>query len=141
MKKQLHIFVAEDDEDDRYFIKSAFNTIAPDVQLHFAKHGADLVSGLEQLIETGKPLPSLILLDLNMPVMGGKDALEIIKKHPALKAIPVIIFSTTTNQVDISFSYDAGANTFITKPSNYKTLEDMLRAIYEYWYAIASLKH
>lgn len=73
--------------------------------------------------------------------MGGKAALDQIKKHPVFKSIPVIIFSTTTNKVDISYSYDAGANTFITKPSTYQSLEDMMKSVYKYWHSIASLKH
>lgn len=141
MRKHLYIIVADDDEDDRYFIKTAFESFTSQVKLHFAENGVALLQWLEQLHSSNEPFPSLILLDLNMPVMDGKNALGIIKKHPAFKSIPVIIFSTTANKADIANSYDAGANTFITKPSTYQSLEEMMKGIYAYWHEIATRKH
>lgn len=140
MRKPLHILVADDDEDDRYLIRHAFHALASHVFLHFVEHGAALIKRLEDLYHQSQPMPSLILLDLNMPVMDGKEALQFIKKHHIFKSIPVIIFSTTSNQHDIAFSYEAGANTFITKPHTYTSLENMAKAIYDYWFSLATLK-
>ena len=85
------------------------------------------------------PLPGLILLDLNLPGVDGREVLEKIKADPKLKRIPVIVLTTSTREQDIVRTYDLGVNTFITKPVQFEDFIRVVAAIKEYWIAIATL--
>lgn len=129
------ILVADDDEDDRLLIKEAFAGNCPCIKLEFAEDGVEL---LEQLQNNPKR-PSLILLDLNMPRMGGIEALKHIKSDNELKDIPVLVFTTSDDQKVLSESYCAGANSFITKPNTFERLSDMVTVVSQYWCKVVSL--
>jgi len=77
--------------------------------------------------------PDLILLDLNLPKMDGREVLLRIKEDPALKTIPVIILSTSESEVDITNSYQLQANCFITKPVEYDAFESLVQSISDFW--------
>lgn len=85
------------------------------------------------------PLPGLILLDLNLPGVDGREVLEKIKADPKLKRIPVIVLTTSTREQDIVRTYDLGVNTFITKPVQFEDFIRIVAAIKEYWIGIATL--
>ena len=78
-------------------------------------------------------LPAIILLDLNMPGTDGRSVLETLKQDPQLFKIPVIIFTTSSNDEDIEECYRLGANSYVTKPINYSALEEKVRLIVRYW--------
>lgn len=84
-------------------------------------------------------LPGLILLDLNLPKVDGREVLQRIKADPRLKRIPVIILTTSTHEEDILRTYDLGVNTFITKPVQFDDFIRVVAAIKEYWIGIATL--
>ena len=86
-----------------------------------------------------EPLPGLILLDLNLPGVDGREVLEKIKADPKLKRIPVIVLTTSTREQDIVRTYDLGVNTFITKPVQFEDFIRIVAAIKEYWIGIATL--
>ena len=102
---------------------------------------ADVLGALPQaLIEAGADvrlvlpgLPAIILLDLNMPGTDGRTVLKILKQDPQLFKIPVIIFTTSSNNEDIEECYRLGANSYVTKPINYSALEEKVCLIVRYW--------
>ena len=83
--------------------------------------------------------PGLILLDLNMPKIDGREALKIIKSDKDLRRIPVVILTTSKTQNDIFESYDLGVNSFISKPVHYDHLIEIAREIANYWFRTVSL--
>ena len=113
--KDLLIYSVDDDKDERFFIKEAFTDFVDADQLRFFGNGVELIDSLNT--HTG-PLPDFILMDLNMPLMNGREALEIIKKNPLWKDIPVIIFSTSNYEKDIANCLALGAKKYICKPAS-----------------------
>jgi CheY-like chemotaxis protein len=85
------------------------------------------------------PLPDLILLDLNMPRMDGREALREIKLDPKLWRIPIVVLTTSAVEEDILRSYDLGASSFITKPVTFESLITVVRAVTDYWFNIVRL--
>jgi len=125
-----YILAADDDLDDQELIKDAlsdsdFNTD----KLRFVSDGEELMSTLIN----ADSLPSIILLDLNMPKKNGREALAEIKANTSLRHIPVIIFSTSDSTLDIKECYSLGTNAYMTKPNNYKDLVETMQILLDYW--------
>jgi CheY-like chemotaxis protein len=127
--------MAEDDPDDRLLLEQAFKDVHLPVELRFVEDGEDLMSYLHRRSHYSDParfpLPTIILLDLNMPRKDGRQALEEIKADPDLQKIPVIVWTTSDLDEDIQRCREAGADTYITKPMSYsgllETVEDLCR--------------
>jgi len=140
--KQPYILVAEDDDDDRVLIESAFQENGYGNVIKFVDNGAELVNYLKKA-GADKPstrnLPVFVLLDLNMPKKDGREALKEIKENKSLKKIPVIIFTTTRNEIEIAKCYELGANSYIVKPSLFKDLVATIQGLYSYWFKISSI--
>ena len=81
----------------------------------------------------------MILLDLNMPRMDGREALEQIKADPTLRPIPVVVLTTSQAEEDIYRSYDLGASSFISKPVTFTALVEVMRGLGRYWFEIVHL--
>lgn len=113
----------DDDEDDQHIFLSALKELTLSIVCHVASNGR---KALEHL-NSGAVKPELIFLDLNMPVMNGQQFLQLIKQDAALKKIPVIIFSTSSNPVTIEEVMELGARDFITKPDHFDQLREILR--------------
>jgi CheY-like chemotaxis protein len=131
MNSKNPIVIVDDDSDDRGLIKDAFleNNADKDFVL---LESADLF--LEYLrTAADSELPSLILLDLNMPGKDGREALKEIKKDSKFRHIPVIVFSTSSLDKDRIISYELGANCFLTKPSSYQEMIYLTDAIVKLW--------
>jgi len=139
----VRIVVAEDDVDDRLLIEDAFSESNVEADVHFVEDGEELLAFLRREGKweslRGEPYPGLVLLDLNMPRMDGREALKQIKSDQDLRCIPVVIFSTSRAQEDIADSYGAGANSFISKPVSFEGLLDIVRGLKKYWGEIAEL--
>jgi CheY-like chemotaxis protein len=137
------LLLAEDDPDDRMMIRDALMEDRVVNELHEVADGEELLAYLrrEGRYETlrDQPLPGLILLDLNMPRMDGREALEVIKHDPKLRKIPVVVLTTSKAEEDIVRSYDSGANSFIAKPVTFSALVDLMRLIGKYWVQIVEL--
>ena len=141
----ITILMADDDEDDRLLALDALKEGRVLNNLHCVEDGVEL---LEYLRREGKfadpatsPRPSLILLDLNMPRMNGREALQHIKADPNLRSIPVVILTTSKEEEDMIRGYDLGAASYITKPVNFEGLVDLMRAIGRYWIEFVELPH
>jgi two-component system, response regulator len=130
------VVVAEDDEDDRLLIEQAFSSSCQCLKLHFAHDGLEL---LEYLKNGGVAKPCLILIDLNMPKMGGIEALERIRSDARLKDIPVIVLTTSDEEDSVVTTYCKGANSYIRKPMLFSELEHIVDIIGKYWCQIVLL--
>jgi len=84
-------------------------------------------------------LPGFILLDLNMPKKDGREVLKELKQHPVFKKIPVIVFTTTKNEIEIKRCYELGANSYIVKPISFDALLKVVENIRSYWFHTASI--
>lgn len=131
-KKNLDIIVTEDDPDDRMLIADALRENNWPGAITFVEDGELLLDELKRRKEY-KKLPALIFLDLNMPRMDGRQALNYIKSDNEIKHIPVIVMTTSSSMDDVLYSYKAGSNTFFTKPSNYPELSAIIRSVKTYW--------
>ena len=94
---------------------------------------------LKSEIENNKTSPDLILLDINMPIMDGFEFLDNIKSAERTKHIPVIVFTTSSSNVDVMKSYQKYANSYIVKPSNLDELMEVAKSIKTFWTKTASL--
>lgn len=141
-KKSIPILIADDDMDDCDMIREALNESRLLNEVHFVHNGEQLLSFLYGKCELDPPekkLPGLILLDLNMPKMDGREVLKELKQHPEFHQIPVIVLTTSQAEEDIIRSYNLGANSFITKPIEFQNLVQVMRDIGRYWFEIVEL--
>lgn len=138
----VNILMADDDADDRMLMKEALEENNLNNKLCFVEDGAEL---MDYLYKKGKFLtveterPGLILLDLNMPRIDGREALRLIKSDPALKRIPVIVLTTSKADDDIERTYDLGVNSYISKPANFSDLVKVAQQISYYWFRTVEL--
>lgn len=135
------VLIAEDDPDDRMLIRDALEDSRLLSDQYFVQDGEELLEFLRQegRYAGGTPRPEVILLDLNMPRKDGREALQEIKSDPNLRRIPVIVFTTSKAEEDIIKSYDLGASSYISKPSSYESLIELLRTFGRYWFEVVSL--
>lgn len=141
--KPITILVADDDADDRMLIKEAFIESKLTNELNFVTDGVEL---MEYLRHEGKyqdrvsaPRPGLILLDLNMPRMDGREALSALKDDPHLKNIPVVVLTTSRADEDILRTYDLGVSSYISKPVSFEGLLEVVKVLSAYWIQIVEL--
>jgi CheY-like chemotaxis protein len=143
-KIPITILVCDDDEDDRMLTQQALEDAHISNSVRFVEDGEQLLDYLYQrgayAGEMGKaPRPGLILLDLNMPKIDGREALKTIKGDPTLKDIPVVVLSTSRLDEDIARSYQLGVNSFITKPVTFSGLVEAMNVLGRYWLEIVEL--
>jgi len=136
---QIRILLADDDEDDRMMARDALETSLLTNPLDEVVDGIELLEHLDRLLETGDPLPGLILLDLNMPRMDGREALAEIKGNPALRHIPVVVLTTSKAEEDVYRTYDLGVNSFISKPISFEGLVEVISQLGRYWLEMVEL--
>ena len=139
----IRILMADDDEDDRLIFRDAVEVACLSNPIDFVVDGEEL---LDYLRRKGRyangdapPLPDLILLDLNMPKMDGREALAEIKADPAIRNIPVIVLTTSKAEEDVLRTYDMGASSFVTKPVTFESLVEVVRGLSNYWIGIVRL--
>ena len=142
-KNTVTLLIAEDDPEDRLLTEEALED-AGFIQLsYFVEDGEELLDflkrrGVYQHL-MGEKLPRLIMLDLNMPRLDGREALKEIKSDPELKRIPVVAFTTSKSEEDILKTYDLGVSSFITKPVSYDDLVKIMKAVDAYWFNFVQL--
>lgn len=135
--KTCPILMAEDDEDDRFLVQKAMEKNQVPNPLVIVPDGEEL---LDYLHRRGRfsglaaaTAPCLILLDLNMPRMDGRQALKFIKSDEKLKKIPIVVLTTSPSPEDLDGSYDVGANSYIRKPSSFDGLVKAVLSLKQYW--------
>lgn len=135
--QNITILIADDDEDDIRLVTDALKAIGATLDLRYVENGQKLLEYLHRQgaysVVSSSPCPTLILLDLNMPIKDGREALAEIKADPQLRHIPIVVLTTSEAKEDIQASYELGVNSFITKPTTYTGLKKLMRTLYEYW--------
>ena len=121
-----HYLIIDDDDDDQSLLKEAFEEIDPVIICDSALNG---VEGLLMLRSGMITRPKIIFADLNMPRMGGKQFLTVLKKDVGLKDIPVVIYYTSSDEAEIKLLINLGAYTFLIKSSNYSDMVIKLREV------------
>jgi chemotaxis family two-component system response regulator Rcp1 len=135
----IDLLLVEDHPGDVRLTKEAFQHCGA-MRLHHAWNGLEAIAFLRQeLGYAHAPRPDLILLDLNMPKMGGIEALAIIKDDGELKAIPTIILTSTDSDTDIIACYRLGANCCLRKPTDWEAFDRLLTSIDAFWLTRAQL--
>lgn len=137
---RLTILMADDDEDDRDLALDAFQDAGLDGEIRFVQDGQHLLDFLRvQERQLQNERPGIIVLDLNMPRMDGREALSEIKSDDALCEIPVVVLTTSNDAEDVSRCYCAGASSFIAKPVTHAGLVDVMRHLKDYWFDCVEL--
>ena len=143
IRRSFLILMADDDEDDRLFAKEAFEENLLLNELRFVNDGVELLDYLKRRNQYAdaahSPQPDLILLDLNMPKMDGREALKQIKSDPMLRSIPVVMLTTSKAEQDVLQSYDLGVNCFITKPVLFVDFIKVVSTLGHYWFDLVQL--
>ena len=139
-ERMLQVLVVEDDLGDVALVESAFSEHSIPSSLHHVADGAEAMAFLRhEAPYQAAPRPDLILLDLNMPRVDGREVLDRIKADDQLKAIPTIVFTTSASVNDVSASYAAHANAYVTKPMNLDEYERVVVEIRNFYGHTAAL--
>ena len=141
--RAITILLADDDPDDRMLAQDAFDESRLGNPFEMVEDGEQLMDYLHSRGkysgDAARPLPGLILLDLNMPKKDGREALKEIKSCPELRRIPVVVLTTSKAEEDILRTYDLGVNSFVVKPVTFEALVDVLKTFGKYWFEIVEL--
>jgi CheY-like chemotaxis protein len=136
------VLVVEDSAEDFTALGRAFRKHAlqnPVLRCEDGDQALTYLQGYGKAIGWPTTLPAIVLLDLNLPGTDGRAVLQILKQDPLLHSIPVIVFSTSSNQRDIEDCYRLGANSYLTKPIEYSALEEKIRLTISYWLGTSEL--
>jgi CheY-like chemotaxis protein len=138
--RHRNILLVEDNPGDVMLTEEALREADTTVRLHVVEDGTGALAFLRGEGEhAGAPPPDLVLLDLNLPGMDGREVLERMRADARLRSIPVVVLSTSDAGSDVSKCHELGANSYVKKPTQ---LEDFFRAvqrIWEYWFTLAKL--
>ena len=132
----ITILLVEDDPGDVVLVREAFEHDKVRNELRVASDG---VYALEQLRDLERPLPDLILLDLNLPRMDGRELLAEIRKDPRLTRIPVVVLTTSDAEADIVRSYELHANAYVTKPVDLNRFLKVVQEIDNFFVTVVKL--
>lgn len=135
----IEILLVEDNRGDVFMTKRALKSGKVLHNLHVANDGEAALAFLHDVEYGQAPRPDLIVLDLNLPKVNGREVLEKIKSNDALASIPVVVLTTSKSEEDILRSYELHANSFITKPVDWQQFVNVIRFIEEYWFTVVKL--
>jgi len=137
------VLLIEDSPADREIIRRAFRASEGEYDLRIVSDGE---TALDYLFHRGgsetagaHPPPDLILVDLNLPNLSGRELIHIIRNYPELRHIPIVVLTTSHAPNDILDCYRLGANSFLTKPSSFDAVVEMIRQTCRYWFSTATL--
>jgi two-component system, chemotaxis family, response regulator Rcp1 len=138
--KPIEILLVEDSPSDAALTKEALE--AGKIANHLS-HVVDGVEAMDYLRQKGRfakaTRPDLMMLDLNLPRKDGREVLRELKNDPSLKAIPVIVLTTSRSDKDILQSYQLNANCYITKPVDFQHFIDVVKSIKQFWLTVVTL--
>jgi chemotaxis family two-component system response regulator Rcp1 len=130
----IEVLLIEDSPGDVRLTKEAFRAANQAIHLHVASDGVEAMAFLNREgAHAQAPRPDLILLDLNLPRMDGREVLAQIKQHEFLRTIPTVILTTSDAEVDIAKSYQLQANCYLNKPVQLDAFEGLVRSINDFW--------
>ena len=134
MQSPIELLLVEDNQGDVEMIKLAFRDGTPTCHIWVANDGMEALDFLHKQGKfTDAPMPQLILLDLNMPRMDGKQFLEVVKAEAELKAIPVIMLTSSQSPSDIKACYERHASCYVVKPFDVQEFSDTVRQVVRFW--------
>ena len=130
----IDVLLVEDSAGDVRLMREAFHDANRDIRLHVASDGLEAMAFLKRTgANVDAPRPDLILLDLNLPKMDGREVLALVKEDLNLKMIPTVILTTSDAEADIAKSYELQANCYLRKPVELDKFEQLVRNINEFW--------
>jgi CheY-like chemotaxis protein len=131
------VLLVEDEDDDIFFVQKAFEKAGIKDRLYVAMDGQqaiDYLSGQGQYSDRAAfPLPSLVILDLKLPKVWGMDVLKWIRSNPALRALPVVVFTGSDDALDAQRAFRLGANSYFQKPPDLERLYDLVPNLCDFW--------
>ena len=135
------IYIVDDGADYRFLLQQVFSRFLPDLRVRFFASGGELhqhilTQSLAQAIR-----PAFILMDLNMPGLTGFQTLALVKQQPDWKQVPVIMMTSEGSNEEIGKCYNAGANSFIVKPTEFLALKNTLTDTCQYWTRLNQLAY
>lgn len=138
----IEVLLIEDSPGDVRLTQEAFRDANHFVHLQVATDGVDAMALLRREgLHVNAPRPDLILLDLNLPKMDGREVLAHIKGDKSFKTIPTVILTTSESQLDIAKSYQLQANCYLTKPVQLDEFENLVKSINDFWLTKVKLPH
>jgi len=136
----VHVLLVEDDPGDVLMTREAFEHHKIRNPLHVVSDGAEALRFLRKEGEyADAPRPGLVLLDLNLPRMNGREVLAEVKSDPNLRSIPVVVLTTSAAEEDILRSYDLHANAYVTKPVDFSRFMEVIRQIDDFFVSVVKL--
>jgi CheY-like chemotaxis protein len=130
MSQKPFILIADDDQEDRYLLHTAFEEIGRSNDIYLVENGLQVFTYLDSSMEQTN-MPSLIVLDLNMPILNGMETLSRLKAHNLYKNIPVIMFTTSVHEVEKERCLAIGAADFIKKPARFQQTVSTAKYLHE----------
>jgi two-component system, chemotaxis family, response regulator Rcp1 len=135
LSRRSNVLLVDDNIDDAFLMRRGFERSKLPIDLHHVENGLECMKFLRRLDPYGSaPRPDLILLDLNMPVMSGRDVMEEIVADYKLQALPVVVLTTSDQESDREAMYRLRCNSFVRKPVASEDVEKMIRALSDYWF-------
>lgn len=139
-RRTASIFVVEDDTEDVELVWRSFRRLNTACDITHLRDGEELIQTMEScLLSHESELPHLILLDLNMPILNGRDTLAKVKSDSRFCRIPVIVLTSSNAKEDVDEAYTLGANSVISKPFTLQDLTDTVNIIEQYWLNLVQL--
>lgn len=140
--RAMEVLLVEDSPGDVRLTQEAFRDADMSIRLHVATDGVEAMAFLRREgINANAPRPDIILLDLNLPKMDGREVLAHIKEDASLKTIPTVILTTSEAEVDIVKSYQLHANCYLSKPVQLESFEALVKSIKGFWLTDVKLPH
>jgi chemotaxis family two-component system response regulator Rcp1 len=140
MTRPIRVLLVEDNPGDADLVCDTLNTGDALLDITVISDGADAIDYLlTRGRHAGVEAPELVLLDLNLPKLDGRQVLLEMRRHDRLRAIPVIVLTSSDAEKDIARSYAVGASCYVTKPGDLATFQAVVRAIDEFWFSVAKL--
>jgi len=136
----IHVLLVEDNPGDADLTAETLATSKIYIKIDVVVDGVQALARLlKQAPYENARTPDLILLDLNLPKMGGREVLAEIKRHLSLRSIPVVVLTSSDAEQDIAESYELGANCYVTKPVGLQAFQSIVRAVEGFWFSVVKL--
>ncbi len=140
MTQPIHVLLVEDNPGDADLTAETLATSKIYIKIDVVVDGVQALARLlKQAPYENARTPDLILLDLNLPKMGGREVLAEIKRHLSLRSIPVVVLTSSDAEQDIAESYELGANCYVTKPVGLQAFQSIVRAVEGFWFSVVKL--
>jgi two-component system response regulator len=140
--RPAEVLLVEDNEDDVMLTRLGFKRAKLDIRLHHVPNGEECMAFLrKEGAYASVPTPDLILLDLNMPRMDGREVLDAVGKDPALAHLPIVVLTSSAAERDVLMSYKLRCSSYMVKPIGFENFAKMIQSLSEYWFELVLLPH